>query len=139
MKHEINMVLQDGTQLLFSKENRLVVKNKYINYDVDFGDCFFCYGDEESIEYTFKEFIAGKLNKITVIGTTDPYLTFILMPNGVKGEREMGSSDILEEDGFCMKIELDLCANGAFGGSFWCYCLNEDETKEFINQWLGLE
>ncbi len=139
MKNEINMVLSDGTQLLFTMQNRIVVKNRFLNYDLEHGESFFCYLDEDFIEKAFYDFITNKLKKITVVGTTDPDLTFVLMPRGVEKEREMGDSLNIDKDASVMKIELDLCVDGAYGGSFWSYCLNEDETVEFISQWLGLK
>ena len=38
-----------------------------------------------------------------------------------------------------MRIEFDLCVDGGFGGSFYVMELSEDETKEFIEKWLGID
>lgn len=141
MKHEINLILKDGTEIQITRENRLIFKNRYLNFDVDFGNTWFCYGDEEGIEAAFKSFMNGELTKVTITGKIEPDLTFVLMPKGAKTIRELGDSffDDLYYDCNSMRIELDLCLKGAYGGSFFVVELNEEETEEFINQWLGIK
>lgn len=142
MKHAINVILKDGTEIRITKENKLIFKNKYLNFDVDFGNSWFCYGDEECIETAFTSFINGELKKVTITGKIEPDLNFVLMPKGAKPIRELGTDFLNDEHKYdcnSMRIELDLCLNGVYGGSFFVVELNEEETEEFISQWLGVK
>ena len=115
----VDMILSDGTQLIMAEGRRIVVRNKYVNYD---RDCIylFCEGDEEYLDKKFTQLINGEIKEKTVIGTTEPDLVFIIYPDGY------------------MRIEIDMMNDGVFSSSWLTFLLDEEEAIKFAKQWVGV-
>ena len=143
MRQTVDMVLKGGTRIYIGRgnTNRIIFKNKYIDYDKERGSSFWCYNDEEVITNYLRDFYDGKFKEVTTIGKIEPDLNFVLMPKGAECIRELGSDSrgVGSYDSNYMRIEYDLQVDGGYGTSFICFELDEEETEDFIAQWLGIK
>ena len=147
-ENTLKMTFADDTQFIIEKksqlEYRVAVCNKFINYDKTL--LLFCEGDKQYITDNLAMLIYGSLKEVTVVGTSDPDLTFVLCPKSAKTIRSEGdginSKDIqgntIEEyyTENAMKIELDLCTDGVYGNQYWTRWLSAEETENFATQWV---
>lgn len=141
MRPRFNMTLIDGTELVMDGANGIYIHNRFVNYNINYNGTFFCYNDKDIIDSAFQDFMAGKFKEVEVVTKIEPDLTFVLMPKGAKVIRGLGEEFPKDcvYDYDSMRIEFDLCVDGAFGGSFYVMELSEDETKEFIEKWLDID
>lgn len=135
-------LLLDGGETEFIVEDkgkdgfRIAVFGSYINYDKTY---HFCSDDEKYIAVTLKKFLNDEIKEVTVEGTTDPNLSLMLCPKGVRAWREESETGKETErfyDYKFIKIELDLVVAGSYGIQFWSEYLSEEESIEFCQQWL---
>ena len=137
MENKIKLVLQDGTEIGINNNDTLYIHGRYVNYNMEH---IFCYGDDIIIK-ELKSFANGEKKEVYSISTTEPWLTFVFYPKGAMPMREVGIGEFQfddmkqYEDNF-IKIEIDLCNDGVFGGSFWSVYLTAEETSDLINQCL---
>ena len=128
---------------------RFAIHNRYINYDLT--TCFFCIDDISMISEGLSKLINSELREVSAVGTTDPNLNIILCPKGAQVIREAGENfgraqkfidgKIVEfdehyESNFII-LEFDLCVDGCYGVQHWTASLTEEETEDFITQWLS--
>ncbi|MCM1367255.1 MAG: hypothetical protein NC184_00350 [Roseburia sp.] len=145
-EHTLKMIFDDGTKFTMIRnggEYRLIVHNDIVYYDRTH---LFCYGDIENITNGLGMLVSDNLEEVTVVGTADPDISFVLCPKGVKAIRDDGEAAYYKDmDGNIkeqfyqsniMKIELDLCTDGVYGVQFWSIYLDEEETNNFATQWV---